>query len=219
MNHHAHAFCQRHGPYDATLPRCPYCQREAERAAKYGIAPAATRNNKREQPEVVDVPTHDQTSFEPRETSLDAQPVAAPVTLPASSAEGHVPGSDDDADAGLSDATVLDIPPVTEPLAFLIVIDPLNARGTVYTLRANQTVGRKNANVIIPGDKKISRQHVLFEFHAYVGEDTAGHFTVQDLNTVNGTFLNGVQIDTEVPLHENDELRIGHTTFVIKMLT
>jgi pSer/pThr/pTyr-binding forkhead associated (FHA) protein/tetratricopeptide (TPR) repeat protein len=73
------------------------------------------------------------------------------------------------------------------------------------------SLGRgKNCNVILE-DKKASRKHAI------IRRSGAG-FTLQDLESANGTFLNGVQV-SEQELYGGDVIRIGNTEITFEALS
>lgn len=68
------------------------------------------------------------------------------------------------------------------------------------------TIGRSDENNdIVVNDDKVSRNHLQMVM------DDQGNFSVLDLNSTNGTFVNGQRITGEVSLKGTDELRIGNT--------
>lgn len=68
------------------------------------------------------------------------------------------------------------------------------------------TIGRnKENNDIVVNDSKVSRNHLQ------IIRDDQGNFSVLDLNSTNGTYVNGQRISGEVPLKVADELKIGDT--------
>src|SRR5258708_21438846 len=72
--------------------------------------------------------------------------------------------------------------------------------------RDRYTLGRSSANeVCYSEDAGVSRQHMVLERN---GES----WTIRDLNSKNGTFVNGVRIDTVRPLGPNDHITAGHLT-------
>lgn len=79
--------------------------------------------------------------------------------------------------------------------------------GSRYLLDADfMTVGRHpNADLVLD-DVTVSRRHA--EFHRRDGE-----FTVRDVGSLNGTYVNRARIE-EVVLAEGDEVRIGKFAFV-----
>ena len=68
------------------------------------------------------------------------------------------------------------------------------------------TIGRSNENNdIVVSDAKVSRNHVQMVM------DDNGNYSVVDLGSTNGTFVNGQRISGEVRLQPSDEVRIGQT--------
>ncbi len=89
-------------------------------------------------------------------------------------------------------------------MADLIVIDGPE-RGREFALRADQTLGRLQANDIPIHDAKMSRKNTrIFR--------QGKHWVVQDLGSKNGTWLNGESIQAE-RLEDGDEIRVGETRF------
>ncbi|MBO4587619.1 MAG: protein kinase [Bacteroidales bacterium] len=69
------------------------------------------------------------------------------------------------------------------------------------------TVGRDmGCDVPIAGDAQVSRCHIQLI------RDMAGVFFVRDMNSTNGTFVNGQRIKGERQLNSDDVIRIGNTT-------
>ena len=68
-------------------------------------------------------------------------------------------------------------------------------------------VGRSSTNdIVIDNDSKVSRTHCQIIL------DDAGNFRLIDINSTNGTFVNGIRRQGEVFLNTNDIVRIGDTT-------
>lgn len=68
------------------------------------------------------------------------------------------------------------------------------------------TIGRSQENDIVINDAKVSRIHLQL----VISDD--GTYSVVDLNSANGTYVNGERIYGEAKLKQNDEIRIGDTT-------
>jgi DNA-binding CsgD family transcriptional regulator len=67
------------------------------------------------------------------------------------------------------------------------------------------TVGKASSNEVpIASDRSVSRMHAVFE------RFPAG-WCIRDLNSRNGTFVNGERIIGERPLRSGDEIRVGKT--------
>jgi pSer/pThr/pTyr-binding forkhead associated (FHA) protein len=79
-----------------------------------------------------------------------------------------------------------------------------------FTLGANPiTVGRLPANTLaFKSDERMSRQHFIIK-------STPDGYILMDLNSVNGTFVNGERV-TEHRLKDGDKIQAGHTIFVFK---
>jgi predicted component of type VI protein secretion system len=72
------------------------------------------------------------------------------------------------------------------------------------------TVGTDPANdLALPADPTLSRLHAALERYG------AG-WCVRDLDSRNGTFVNGQRVLRERPLHHGDELRVGATRLVYR---
>lgn len=68
------------------------------------------------------------------------------------------------------------------------------------------TVGRSSENNIVINDAKVSKTHLQLV------QNDNGVCSVVDLNSTNGTFVNGQKITGEVRLQPYDVIRIGDTT-------
>ena len=68
------------------------------------------------------------------------------------------------------------------------------------------TIGRGSDNDFVIKDSKVSRKHLQ------LGQNDNGVWYVIDLNSTNGTFVNGQKISGKVPLQHSDVIRIGNTT-------
>ena len=68
------------------------------------------------------------------------------------------------------------------------------------------TIGRDAANDLHPADLALSRRHCAFMVQQ-------GEVTVRDLESMNGTFVNGVPIASRV-LWQGDQLKIGESSFL-----
>jgi Nif-specific regulatory protein len=81
--------------------------------------------------------------------------------------------------------------------------------GDVYPLVPGQacSLGRAASNRIVLKDDLCSREHA--ELSA-----TAGRWRVRDLNSLNGTRVNGEAVDGDRELAPNDDLQLGRTRFL-----
>lgn len=68
------------------------------------------------------------------------------------------------------------------------------------------TIGRHPDNNVVVNDPIVGRHHLQITQH----DD--GHFSVLDLNSKNGTYINGKRVYGEARLSPNDKIQIGRTT-------
>ena len=206
-------FCPIHGPFDPPHTECPYCAGRPQappplndseaptdvyvqggdfyddtRPTDYG--PGGARRFDDEAP----------TDIGLREAGLAADKTEMPRRL-----RGRGVREVDD----LDDMTELEIKP-TGILGFLIVKEG-HLRGRVHQIRDRFTVGRKQTDIILGNDPKISRQHARFTLENDV-------FYIWDLATPNGTYVNGEKTREATALAENDVIKMGDTVFVFKIL-
>lgn len=94
----------------------------------------------------------------------------------------------------------------------LEIIKSGNARGikegSIIPIRSDISIGRKEGNSIIMGDQHVSGNH------AKILVRNNGLF-LEDLNSTNGTYLNGSKIKGKSKLSNKDEIRIGNGVFKI----
>lgn len=67
------------------------------------------------------------------------------------------------------------------------------------------TIGRSSSNNVRIDDPYVGR------YHCQIVQHDDGSFTIVDMNSTNGTFVNGKRIYGEVPLLPSDVLTIGHS--------
>jgi hypothetical protein len=70
-------------------------------------------------------------------------------------------------------------------------------------------IGRARGSAVRIPSPDVSRRHCRLRLH----DD---YVTAEDLASVNGTFLNGEPIDTEVVVRPGDRLEVGPVTFVVE---
>lgn len=81
-------------------------------------------------------------------------------------------------------------------------------KGSVIPVRSTVSIGRKEGNSIVLTDVHVSGNHARLTIKNNV-------LYIEDLNSTNGTFVNGNKISGRVKLLGNDEVKIGTTTFKV----
>ena len=72
------------------------------------------------------------------------------------------------------------------------------------------TVGRDESNdIVLTDDPTVSRRHAVFE-------RLAAGWCVSDLNSLNGTLVNGEALGQARPLYSGDEIQVGETRIVYR---
>lgn len=103
-------------------------------------------------------------------------------------------------------------PPVTKGSFGLEIINSGNSTdlkdGSIIPIRSDLTIGRKDNNSIVLSDPHISGNHAQI----IVRNDS---LFIEDLNSTNGTYLNGNKISNKVKLSNKDEIKIGNSIFKI----
>ena len=74
-------------------------------------------------------------------------------------------------------------------------------------------VGKRKDNDYIIDNRQVSRNHMVIRW-----EKT--HYTITDLDSVNGTIVNGKKIrpGTTIVLHNDDRIFLANEEFVFRML-
>ncbi|CAA9575185.1 MAG: hypothetical protein AVDCRST_MAG88-2748, partial [uncultured Thermomicrobiales bacterium] len=71
------------------------------------------------------------------------------------------------------------------------------------------TIGRQAGNTIVLDDGRLSRQHARLDLQE-------GELVVTDLESANGTVLNGRPVSGTLPLRPGDTLQLGDTTLRVE---
>jgi pSer/pThr/pTyr-binding forkhead associated (FHA) protein len=72
------------------------------------------------------------------------------------------------------------------------------------------SVGRDESNdLVLPDDTTVSRRHAAFE-------RLAAGWCITDLNSTNGTLVNGELLNQPRPLYSGDEIEVGETRLVYR---
>ena len=85
---------------------------------------------------------------------------------------------------------------------FLAHAQSLDAGSRIELKGEITTVGRHENSDLLLDDVSVSRHHAIFTRTA------SGRITLRDLNSLNGTYVNGTRVE-ETTLHSADEVQIG----------
>jgi len=80
--------------------------------------------------------------------------------------------------------------------------------GKSFPLGEMTRLGRDSESEVHISDSRISRQHAVIEFQENV-------YTIRDLDSTNGTFVNGLRITEATPLKVGDSISIGSWRFLV----
>jgi hypothetical protein len=77
------------------------------------------------------------------------------------------------------------------------------------------TIGRADDNTLVIAERRVSRQHARIDW-----DESQKKFTLSDLGSSNGTYLNGQKIPslTQFPLHDWDKIRIATAVFTTRFV-
>lgn len=85
-----------------------------------------------------------------------------------------------------------------------------NGKGTVFPIRESSIVlGRDEGCHIVVDDPRVSGRHAIISYRG-------GEFRVSDLQSTNGSLLNGSPL-TESVFQESDDLRLGKTVIRLEV--
>ena len=97
----------------------------------------------------------------------------------------------------------------TPSLAGRLVVEIGPDEGKEFSLRGTMRIGRSEDSEITLADAQASRHHAAIS-------PEPGGFTVQDLNSSNGTFVNGKRLDEPRILKDGDRLRVANTVLAFR---
>lgn len=95
----------------------------------------------------------------------------------------------------------------------LIINEPQGETRELGLEPGPSVLGRSIDNEIVINDDQVSRKHARILFNPE--EDT---FTIEDLKSTNGVYVNETRIQAKENLNEGDVIRLGETTIEVKRL-
>jgi hypothetical protein len=185
-------LCTKHGPYDASLPACPYC-------SGGGRPPAP--------------PSLDEDDM-PTDLGVGGSFGETPTDISPRRSKGGVVSLDDDEKTELGrshlDDDVTEVEFVDTGVQAILWAKEGDRRGRIYKIKDGAVLGRKDGDLVLD-DAKVSNPHAKF----VVENDD---FVIWDFGSKNGTFVNGERIRAATIIKENDTVKIGDSLFVLKIL-
>lgn len=171
------------------------------------------RENQVTVPGSVPIYANAQTTLRPTDPPSVSRSMAAP-------SDESRPGSEDwdeNTDALLAVLEGASVAPVVRPprdvegasLAHLLIISSPHSRevGTVLDLGKEVVkLGRSSENDFVLDDEKVSRFHIQIS-------NLDGEFSIEDLNSYNGSLVNGNVISGLVKLNDYDKITVGNYVF------
>ncbi len=118
-------------------------------------------------------------------------PLAAPVPVAAGSAATAPPAPQP-----------APVPAVAAAPPRLMIVAPSHVAGTSYELVGETTIGRAGGCAVVIDDARVSKLHARVFF-------AAGRWVVEDLDSTNGTLLNGESVTAAQPVRAGDRVQIG----------
>jgi|GEM_PF-5722853 pSer/pThr/pTyr-binding forkhead associated (FHA) protein len=141
----------------------------------------------------------------------------SPVTLdPANGAQSDLRSEDRDHHPPASSATQMGAvngqpAQSVSPHAFLVIAS-LPGRPRVPLDKPEMCIGRlQRSDIVLPNDKLVSRRHAMIQAKE-------GVFTLFDLGSSNGTFVNGHELFAPLQLHHGDRINIGEHELIFQIL-
>jgi uncharacterized protein YkwD len=89
----------------------------------------------------------------------------------------------------------------------LLAVDSAGAKIREHPLKDEHTVGSDHGNSLAIDDQTVSRRHAVIRRRA-------GSFELADLNSTNGTYVNGNRITAPVTIKDHDHIRFGAARYV-----
>jgi hypothetical protein len=117
------------------------------------------------------------------------------------------PASELDYETRLLPALVGPTPPSPEPQGWLIQ-ETGDDLGSLFPLAHRSEIGRLTTHDVPVPDMAASRDHAVIEY-----SPAERRHVISDLDSRNGTFLNGAQVIRPHPLNPGDRIQIGSTIF------
>ena len=203
--------CQVHGPYDG--PACPYPPPHTDSARMRPTRPDPLSDD--------DLPT-DPGGGDDNDATGPTIVHGSHYEDGESETEIHGRRGRFDADMEEEEQTIIDKaidetqPPLDQihkPTVGLLWVKEGARPGKIYPLRDGAVIGRQweQEGDLVLDERGVSGRHAKFRLEK-------GEFSIWDLGSTYGTFVNGRKIREATTLEENDQVKIGETLFLVKLM-
>jgi len=96
-------------------------------------------------------------------------------------------------------------------ILFVVISGPMKGQKYLVELDSPFLIGRgKSAVIDILYDPTVSRKHAIIYFNK-------NNFYIRDLNSTNGTYVNGNKIGSDTVIEDGTAIQTGKTVFMIKL--
>jgi hypothetical protein len=204
--------CALHGYYDASEGSCPHCRKEGRYPEE--AKPLGQQANR-------DQAYDDDGDTDPNYAARGAYRASDDQTVPPSGGRNEPddqaqdtqpPKNRRDGDGEVEPEDTWVDQEDTTVIGWLIVKNSeVMQRGQLLKLRGKKNFGRDSKNDYVLREKYVSGLHAQVEVRN-------NQFFIVDFNSENGTFVGDERINGKTEIKENDIIRIGRTTFVLKTL-
>jgi hypothetical protein len=185
--------CKNGHNYDSSLSECPYCP-QSEVATVLQTATQSQKTVVDKQVNIKTSPYISKTKAGDAKTSIASQPQKT-IIKEESSKEKPVQKT-----------------PTGKKLAGWIVSFDLDPSGADFKiLEGRNKLGKSNYCNIVVNDESISDEHALL----FYGDN---RIILQDELSTNGTFVNGKKITERVQLQDEDKIKFGNISFIVKII-
>src|SRR5258708_4765745 len=98
----------------------------------------------------------------------------------------------------------------------LVIEDDETKRTSVPLTRDDYTIGRKEGNTIRLTERNVSREHAKLKKSNGVAASSESPFQLEDCNSYNGVYVNGLRVAQPQKLQHGDLIQIGDYRIVLQ---
>jgi pSer/pThr/pTyr-binding forkhead associated (FHA) protein len=90
----------------------------------------------------------------------------------------------------------------------LVFVEQRPMAGRILPVEGEATIGREGCDIVLL-DPEVSRRHAVISL-------TDGSASIEDLGSMNGTFVNDARIEGPTVLSAGDTIRLGNTVWTVE---